>query len=63
MPGKDFGGLENHCASLRYRWFESPSVYLQGVFAHDPVQEAGFRRHWGEFGGNSGANSPAANEP
>jgi len=24
MPGKDFGGLENHCASLRYRGFESP---------------------------------------
>ena len=61
MPGKDFGGLENHCASLRYRGFESPSAYLQGVFAHDPVQEAGFSRLWGDFGGNSGANSPAAN--
>jgi len=49
----------------RYRGFESPPLRLgkPRIVCRDPVRVAGFSRPSGEFGGNSGANSPTVDGP
>jgi len=60
MPRMATKGLENRCASLRSRGFESPSPLWKAKTAlWGPAREAGLSRPSGEFGGKSVANSTA----
>jgi hypothetical protein len=49
----------------RYRGFESPPLRFEkpGLTCRNPVHEAGFSCHSGEFGGNSVANASPDNGP